>query len=567
MTLFGSIQMGGNTLQAMQIGLQVVGNNIANANTPGYVRQDAVYVPAGVQKQGNLVLGLGVKVDSIIQKIDKFVQDRLVAAHGDRANAEVQEGVYREMETLLNELSDSGDLSGSLTGFFNAVDQVLTADSPATRNLAVGKGVSLTGDLNNLYSRLTDVQEQLDQRVRAAADEINSLSEQVRKLNVQISSIEGGDVTGNEAGGLRVLRQTAVDRLSELIGISVAEQPSGGLNISIGGEFLVFEGQRSPVDVNATNSDGTTTGVVEFSGTHGLLTSGTGELQGLYVARDGIVDGFLKKLDSLAGTLAFEFNKVYSQGQGLVGFDQLTSTEAVKNPSAALDAAGLPFTPQSGSFDLLIHSKEGDSTRTQTIMIDLDGIDDDTTLASLAQQLNAVNGISASVTTNNQLQIKSDSTDIDFSFAGDTSSVLAALGLNTFFTGSTAASIGVNDQLKGIANTGKFAASLGGIGKDNRNAERLSAFLDQPLEATGGASLSDQYNQLINEITQGSAVSQSVADGYRTFEGSLEGQQQAVSGVSIDEEAVKMLTLQRIYQASAKYIQTISDLLDMLTKL
>ena len=44
MSLFGSIQMGGNTLQAMQVGLQVVGNNIANANTPGYVRQEAVYM-------------------------------------------------------------------------------------------------------------------------------------------------------------------------------------------------------------------------------------------------------------------------------------------------------------------------------------------------------------------------------------------------------------------------------------------------------------------------------------------------------------------------------------------
>ena len=58
-----------------------------------------------------------------------------------------------------------------------------------------------------------------------------------------------------------------------------------------------------------------------------------------------------------------------------------------------------------------------------------------------------------------------------------------------------------------------------------------------------------------------------MAEGFRTFEGTLVGQQQAVSGVSIDEEAVKMLTLQRIYQASAKYIQTISDLLDLLVKI
>ena len=77
MSLFGAIQLGGNTLRAMQIGLHVVGNNIANANTPGYVRQEAVYVPAPVMRQGNLILGLGVQVDSIIQKLDQFVLERL----------------------------------------------------------------------------------------------------------------------------------------------------------------------------------------------------------------------------------------------------------------------------------------------------------------------------------------------------------------------------------------------------------------------------------------------------------------------------------------------------------
>jgi flagellar hook-associated protein 1 len=141
------------------------------------------------------------------------------------------------------------------------------------------------------------------------------------------------------------------------------------------------------------------------------------------------------------------------------------------------------------------------------------------------------------------------------------------LGLNTFFTGSTAATIGVNDEVKGISNAGKFATSLGGIGEDSDNAARLAVFLDRPLAAANDTSLSDLYNQLLNEITHGSAISQSVADGFRTFEGSLEGQSQAVSGVSIDEEAVKMLTLQRIFQASAKFIQTISDLLDLLVNL
>ena len=74
----------------------------------------------------------------------------------------------------------------------------------ATRNLAVGKGIALTENINNLHSRVSDLQQQLDERVTADADEINSLTEQIRKLNVQIASTEGGDTSASEAGGLRV---------------------------------------------------------------------------------------------------------------------------------------------------------------------------------------------------------------------------------------------------------------------------------------------------------------------------------------------------------------------------
>ncbi|HMO84847.1 MAG TPA: flagellar basal body protein, partial [Lacipirellulaceae bacterium] len=89
MSLFGSIQMAGNTLQAMQIGLHVVGNNIANANTPGFIRERAVFATAPVMKKGDLTLGLGVQVAGIVQTLDRFAEERLRGAGGDRAWAEV----------------------------------------------------------------------------------------------------------------------------------------------------------------------------------------------------------------------------------------------------------------------------------------------------------------------------------------------------------------------------------------------------------------------------------------------------------------------------------------------
>jgi flagellar hook-associated protein 1 FlgK len=569
MSLFGSIQMGGNTLQAMQIGLQVVGNNIANANTPGYVRQEAVYVPAPVQQHGHLILGTGVLVDSIVQKLDKFVQERLVGARGDRANAEVQEQAYRDLEVLLNELSDEVDLSATLTNFFNSIHDVM--EDPGNlgyRNAAVGAGDSLARSFNHLYREGLSLQGELNQRVTSMAQDINAYSEEIARLNVQISSLEGGDTSGSHAAGLRVRRQETITKLSELVGVRVDEQPSGGMSVSVGGEFLVFEGQRREVMVSTETDGGSTLGVIKFVDTNSAVNTTAGELYGLYTARDEITGGFLNRLDELAGALAFEFNKVYSQGQGLVGFKSLTSVETVGNVTAPLDAAGLEATPTSGALTVVVSSKANpNQTHTHQLLIDLDGVDDDTTLSSLASQLDAITGLAASISATGALQLSAESNDVQFSFAGDTSGVLAALGLNTFFTGSSAATLGVNNELKGIDNAAKFAASSGGIGNDSENAVLLAAFLDKPLESAGNATLTDLYNQMLNEVTQGSSIAQSVAEGYRVFEGTLEGQDQAVSGVNIDEEAIRMITLQRIYQASAKFVQTCSELLDLLVNL
>jgi flagellar hook-associated protein 1 FlgK len=576
MSLFGSIQMGGNTLQAMQIGLHVVGNNIANANTPGFIREEVIYAPAPVMRKGNLILGLGVEVAGIVQKIDRFVQDRLIGARSDRAGAEAQAQAFRDIESVLDALNGaSQNLGNSLTQFFNAIHEVTKEPGNlVARQLVVSGGEELARNFGVLHDKVFDIQESLNQRIVAMSDDINSVAEEIRQLNVKIASTEGGRATGSDAGALRVQRQAAVERLSELIGVRVSEQASGGLAVSVGGELLVFEGQRREVNIDFSDEGGVATAVVEFVDTNSPLEITSGELSGLYAARNSVAGGFLANLDELAGTLAFEFNKIYSQGQGLVGFQQLTGIETVTDPDAALDAAGLAFTPVSGAFNVIIQNADTGLTTEHTILIDLDGLAQDTTLNSLAAQLEAIDGLSASVSASGALELASESDTIEFAFApsvgdstSDTNGVLAALGLNTFFTGSSASTIGVNDGLKGIHNANKFAASLDGIDGGSENALILAGLLERSLHSAGDASLADLYNQLVGDIAHDSAVAQSAAEGFAVFEGTLDGQFQAISGVNIDEEAIKMITLQRIYQASARYIQTLSELLDVLVKM
>src|SRR6186713_3100213 len=104
MSLFGTLQLASNALQAQQIGLQVVGQNIANVNTPGYSRASVNLAPASTQRVGKLLLGMGVTVDSIVQITDAHLNGRLRGATADRVGGEVQENVYQQLESLVGEL-------------------------------------------------------------------------------------------------------------------------------------------------------------------------------------------------------------------------------------------------------------------------------------------------------------------------------------------------------------------------------------------------------------------------------------------------------------------------------
>lgn len=575
MSLFGSIQLANNALQANQIGLQVVGQNIANANTPGYSREEVILTPAPTQRQGSLLLGLGVEVHAVVQVIDEFLEQRLRGASSDGASSDIRQQVYAQLESTLGELSDT-DLSTSLNKFFSSISDVLNQpDSDSVRNLAVLQGKTLTGDLNRLAARVADARSDLNTRVIDSATDINRLTEAIRNLNIRIASTEGGGTSASDAVGLRDQRNQALADLAKLIDVRVSEQTSGSVNVFAGGEFLVFEGAARSVKAELQTDRGLSIATLKIAETDSTLTASSGKLAGLTSARDEILGGFLDTIDNFASTLAHEFNKVYSAGQGLKGYSTITSDFAVADVDEPLDAAGLKFAPTSGQFRVLVLDKQSGLTQSTDIAIDLNGLDDnDTTLTSLAAKLNSINGLSATITDDRRLKISSTSSNLEFAFAGvgtppeplkDTSGVLASLGINTFFHGTTALDIAVSEVV--AKDPAKFAASQGGIGADTENAVALADFLSQPLDSANGATLGILHDRLVGEVTQGSSVAKAVADGFRTFEETLKGQQLATSGVSLDEEAVRMITYQRSYQASARFITVLNDLLDVLVNL
>jgi flagellar hook-associated protein 1 FlgK len=274
--------------------------------------------------------------------------------------------------------------------------------------------------------------------------------------------------------------------------------------------------------------------------------------------------GFQEQLDTLAGTLASEFNKVYSSGQGLTGYTQLTAQNAVADPDQALDSAGLPTTPVNGSFQIMVQNTRTGATTTTDVPVNLLGTGHQTTLDDVAQALGGIQGLQAQVQ-GGKLTISATNSDTQFAFANDTSGLLAGLGLNTFFTGSTASDLAVNPDV--VQDPGKFAASSDGIGADTTNATTLANFLDQPLASQNGNSVNTMYNLLASNVSEGSATAQATASAADTFQSSLSSQELAVSGVSIDEEAIQMMEYQRSYQASSQYLAVLNQILATLVQL
>jgi len=569
MSLFSSIRMAANTLQANEVALQVVGQNIANANTPGYIREEVLLTPAPTQRKGKLLMGLGVEVDAIVQKIDRFLEERLRESVSDRVDAETQEATYMQLEGLIGELSDT-DLSTSLDNFFNTIHEILNqSGGVSARNLTVLQGGTLTTDLNRLADRAMKIRSDLNDRIFDMAEDINRLIEQIRVLNVRIAETEGGDVSASDAVGLRDQRLMALEELARLIDIRVKEQESGAVIVYSGSGFLVFEGQAREVEVVLDSDRGLSVADIHLANTDAPLDPASGELRGLLDSRDQIMGGFLDRLDNFAHTLVFEFNKAFSQGQGLNGFEDLTSEFAVDQVDVALDEAGLEFTPVNGSFQVVVHNKQTGDTEWADVIVDLNGLDSDMTLADLADALDGVDGISATTTSGRKLNITADSPELEFFFHGDTSGVLAALGLNTFFTGSSARDIGINEVLK--ADPSKFAASLaqgdGNFTQNTSNAEILAALQDRPIASQNNETLTILYDRMIGETTRAASITGAVAEGARVFEQTLRGQKMATSGVSLDEEAVRMIAFQRSFQASAKYIATLPELFEILGEL
>ena len=571
MSISPALQTALQSLLVQQNGLNVTGHNIANANTPGYSRQRANLVPAMPTYYLFGAIGNGVEVKGIERVVDEFLNSQIRNADSGANGQQVLQTAYDRSEAIFNELTDN-DLSTALDKFFGALqDLSVNVESQPTRDLAVQQAQALSQMVTGLYASLQTYHQQLDSDLDTMVGKVNGLLDEIRGLNVQIATHEGG--SGVSANDLRDTRDQKLRELSGLMNITVIEQPNGGANVSTKGMPLVIYDTVFHLTTRLDTSAGLSAHQVVFEADGSPLLATSGKLPATIQARDQLVKGFMDDLNQFAADLIFQFNRVHSQGVGSRQLTSVTGENAAMDPTAALNLVNLGFTPAPGTFEIkngsltidLVNSVSGEVHK-YSVAVDLDGVGADTSLNGLAAAINAAvpaNTIRAAVDTTGHLRIDSlDPQTYSFFFSEDSSGVLAALGINGFFSGHDAATMGVSPAL--VADSRYLAGAQSAAPGDNQNLLELIGLRDAAAANGGAMTFEDYYRGIIGRMAAESERSTSRLQAQNDLVTQMENERETVSGVSLDEELTRMIQFQRAYQASARFVSVSDSVLDTL---
>jgi flagellar hook-associated protein 1 FlgK len=182
--LFESLSTASNSLLAQRMGLDVVGQNIANINTPGYSRRSLVL--AEVPPTDTLSAGGGVSVVEIRAMRDALVEARLRRAQGGTA---YDSALAEELGSVEASIGMPGaSIDAELTRFFDAFAELaVDPTSAAARDEVVRQGSALSSAFRSIVDQMTNIRGDVDTSIRSSVDEVNRLAAEMANLNVEIA--------------------------------------------------------------------------------------------------------------------------------------------------------------------------------------------------------------------------------------------------------------------------------------------------------------------------------------------------------------------------------------------
>src|SRR5579859_315655 len=290
-SLSGVLQNATSGLQAAQAALNAISDNIANVNTPGYVRKV-------ITQQENVVAGAGAGVDVTgVQRVtNQYLQSASLTAGADSSRFSVYSQFLDNAQNLF------GDPSGA-DYFFNLPDTISAdfasaANDPSStllRSQALNSVSNFLGDANRINTQIASLSSTADSQAGADVAQANTLLQQINSLNSDISraQLNGGDATGSE-------NQQAEDitQLSSLLNVNVTARPQGGVTIRSTEGIALVDNGASTLTYNAgANTPGFVSVITPGNGSQPEpITIASGELRGLLDLRNTKLPGLSDQL-------------------------------------------------------------------------------------------------------------------------------------------------------------------------------------------------------------------------------------------------------------------------------
>lgn len=570
------------SLQASTRQLDTVSHNVANANTPGYSRQEVVLSTQFAERTREGWYGHGVQVDTVVQKVDKLILRRITDKLTSVNQHETRMYQLMRLESLSNEASATS-LGSSITSFFNAwQDLSNNVESTAVRETVADTALNLVDRFNSIYQDLELIERDMTSYIAHAVKEVNTICRNIADLNKRIKE---GETSGHTANDLRDERINQLNDLASYMNIQWFEDANGSITVVAGnGKTLVQENYPTPRDADpllfglpadATDSKDqimwqATQVTMDYKEVWG------GQIGAWLTVRDQDIAQMKDYMNELSRTLIAEVNLLHSTGVGQEKFIETTGSYRIENPGLSFNSVdnNLEFKDLVSQGQVSMWVYDQGMRRNYTIDVNPnDSVNDIVRKFNQAMHpdypvLDLTQNPIAGIDYDGNFYLSS-SGGLEFAFESDTSGVLAALGVNCFFKGHSASTIALADQItENVDNIagGRIMSNGDHPLGDNTNALQMADLKDavtMPGYMTFNESIiawSAALGAEISSTNDNRQFAQIACD-------ELQNQRDIVSAVNMDEEMVKMIQFQRAYQAAAKMISTADTLLATLLEI
>jgi flagellar hook-associated protein 1 FlgK len=610
-TINAAMSITTGALDADQAALNVVANNVANANTTGYTVETPDWKENSPLDVSGIQVGDGVTETGATSQRDLVLQSRLDQQQQLASSSSTRLTALDSIQALFtvdsgSSSSTAGDIGSDITSFFDSFSSLESDPTDnALREQVLTSASTLASDISGAANSLNTQKASLDQSASGIASQVNSLTSAIAQLNQEITSTS----PHADAGTLEDQRQADISSLSKLIGVNQVTTENNGLQITTTSGRVLVDGNSS-----YALTTGTVNGVTDFFvGTTDVtseLAQGGGEIGGYLTARDVDIPDALNALDQLAYSISTSVNAQNNSGtdaDGVTGSQ--TSPLNIFNEPTAVTGSAASMSAVMTDPNQIAAAGAGDGTGDNSNAVAMAKLANETlggptTSFSLTQNLDSATPVNGTATGNVEVYDtlgKSYQATVTYTQEGaDTWEYSVALPATAFTSGVSTPVTGTMTfnaagDLVQIQPTGAASAETVGTGAGDVSSIPLSFTgladgaadlnIGWNLLAANGTSLINQSaaaSAQTGESQNGFAGTQTPINFYSSFVSTLgstvsevqtentaqnasvtqlQTQNDALSSVNLNDEAAAMSTLESSYQAASQVFALLNTIM------